>query len=276
MGLTVGAALAAILFFCEVGKNKKIAAKAAPTKTIALDDLVKGIERNPIAAKAAPAVLVLACTALLAWALLRTNAAWNFFAAETIAEHMYEAGEFPTASLDAAQARLDKALARYPGNPDYLGLAGNLKELRASQPGVVGLEHRELLEAAAQDYRDALAVRPLWPYTWVNLLSAKDKLGQVDSEFNTAMHKAAETGPWEPRVQLQLLRSGVRHWEQLRRPERDLVQATAASALQSQPREVFEVARFYFRPDLVCGAESPQPQIEKWCAQVLEQSNNRL
>jgi hypothetical protein len=225
--------------------------------------------RTQIAAKAAPTALALACCAVLAWALIRTNAAWNFFAAETIAKNMYEAGEFPTASLDAAQGRLDKALARYPGNPDYLGLAGNLKVLRASQPGVVGLEHRELLEAAAQNYRDALAVRPLWPYTWVNLLSVKDKLGQVDEEFNRAMHKSAETGPWEPRVQVQLIRSGVRHWDALKSPERGLVRAKMDDAIRVQPREAFEIARFYARPDLICGTDTGQPHIERWCKNVL-------
>ena len=214
-------------------------------------------------------LMVLACAAVLAWSTLRATAAWDFFAAETITENMHKARTFTPAGIEAARARVDHALDRFPGRPDYLDLSGHLKELAAAQPGVVGAERRELLEGAAQDYRDALATRPLWPYTWVNLLSARDKLGQADAEFNVALEKAAETGPWEPRVQLQLIRSGVRYWDELKTPQRAVVRAKAADALRVQPREVFEIARFYGRPDLVCGTDSGQPQIERWCQNVL-------
>lgn len=207
--------------------------------------------------------------ALLAWALLRTAAAWQFFAAETIAGNMYQADAFTAAGIDAAEARVDKALARFSGNPDYLDLAGRLKQLRASRPGVVGRERRELLEAAAAHHRRALEVRPLWAYSWANLLSVKDKLGQVDLEFDVAMQRAAETGPWEPRVQLQLIRSGVRNWDELKRPERERVRVTMHDALRVQPRAAFEIARFYARPDLVCGQGTGQPHIERWCQNVL-------
>jgi hypothetical protein len=222
-----------------------------------------------VASKLAPTGLVLACAGVLAWSLLRADAAWQFFAAETITQGMYEGRQFTPAGLEAAEMRVNRALARFSGNPDFRDLAGRLQELRAHQPGVLGQERREQLEAAAENHRRALASRPLWPYSWANLLSAKDKLGQVDAEFNAALHRAAATGPWEPRVQLQLIRSGVRNWDELRRPERALVRARAAEALRVQPRDVFEIARFYARPDLVCGADSGQPQIERWCQNVL-------
>ena len=212
---------------------------------------------------------MLACASVLVWAGLRTTAAWQYFAAETITKNVYEAGEFTSAGLDAAEARLDKAMAHFPRNPDYLELAGLLKQLRANLPGAVGRERRELLEAAAADHRSALEVRPLWPYSWVNLLSVKDKLGELDSEFNTAMKRAAETGPWEPRVQLQLIRSGVRWWDQLLTPERELVREAVQRALGTQPRQVFEIVQFYLRPDLVCGQDTGQRQIKRWCNEVM-------
>jgi len=213
--------------------------------------------------------LILACAALLGWAGLRANAAWHYLAAESITSAMYDTRRFAPAGIDAADAQLQRALARFPRHPDFLHLAGILKQLRAAQPGVLGAEQREWLALAAQDYRAALVTRPLWPYSWVNLLSVKDKLGEVDAEYIAALHRAAETGPWEPYVQLELIRSGVRWWDRLRQPERALVRAKAADALRVQPREVFEIARFYARPDLVCGHNSGQPQIESWCLNVL-------
>jgi hypothetical protein len=225
--------------------------------------------KNPPSIKAAAVALIILCLITLSWATQRATAAWQFFAAETITQNLHDAKVFNVATLDQATARINKALARFPQNPDYLGLAGHLKEQRASLPGVVGREQRELLEAAAEYHRQALATRPLWPYSWASLLSCKDKLGQADPEFNAAMHRAAELGRWEPAVQLQVLRSGIRYWDELKSGERALVRASMTDALKVQPREAFEIARFYARPDLVCGVETGQAQIERWCRNFL-------
>ena len=82
------------------------------------------------------------------------------------------------------------------------------------------------------------------------------------------MFRCAETGPWEPRVQLQVIRSGLRYWDELKTPQRDLVRGKVQDALKVQPREVFELARFYARPDLICDAGSTYKQIGSWCESV--------
>ena len=214
-------------------------------------------------------LLVILSLVILSWALLRTNAAWNFFAAQSITEQMHDAGAITPAGVANAQDRVDRALSRFPGHPDYLDLAGHLLELKANQPGVVGAERNDLLEAAAVRYRASLSARPLWPYGWAGLLSVKDKLGQVDPEFRTALNRSAETGPWEPRVQLQLIQSGLRHWDRISRADRQLVLRKSADALKMRPREVFELARRYGRPDIVCPIGADQPQISRWCSNVL-------
>ena len=134
---------------------------------------------------------------------------------------------------------------------------------------MVGVERRELLESAADHFRQSLAVRPLWPYGWVNLLAAEDKLGQVDMEFNLALRRSAETGPWEPWVQLQLIDSGLRHWGRLGRAEQALVRQQVSSALKVRPRQVFAVIKNYGRPDLICGNESGYKQISRWCESTM-------
>jgi hypothetical protein len=205
----------------------------------------------------------------LAWASVRAYAAYHFFAAQSITERMYESANFSPDQIDLADDYLKTALAWFPGNPDYREFSGRIKEIRAGQPGVLGAERQAMLESAAADYRSTLAERPLWPYGWANLLAVKDKLGQVDGEFHAAMARAAETGPWEPRVQLQLVRSGIRNWDELGRDQRRQVQKTIDAALQVQPREVFEVARFYARPELICPGGEAYDQIRRWCSAVL-------
>lgn len=221
-----------------------------------------------IANKLAPAVLVIFSLLVLGWAALRAQAAWHYFAAQSLTGQMYQADAITAAGIARANEHLERALQRFPAHPDYLDLAGYLKELQANQPGVVGDERSTLLESAAGDYRGALAARPRWPYGWANLLSVKDKLGEVDSEFNRALEKAVELGPWEPRVQLQVIRSGIKQWPLLNEDQRALVRANLADALLVQPREAFEVVRFYARPDLVCGESIDHAPIERWCGQV--------
>jgi hypothetical protein len=214
---------------------------------------------------------VLILLVILAWALLRANAAWHFFAAQTISEPLFETGNGDVAVFEATQSHLNTALKRFPNNPDYLDFAGRLKILQVGQVGVMGAERRELLESAAGDFRQALAGRPLWPYSWANLLTVKDKLGQVDKEFNLALGRSAELGPWEPRVQLQVVDSGLRYWSRLGGAERELVQQKVLDALKVQPRNVFAIVRDYGRADLVCGEQGNYAQIRRWCEQVSAQ-----
>jgi len=220
------------------------------------------------AKKLLPATLLIACLVILAWALVRANAAWHFIAAHAIAEPLFATGSGSEAAFEASEARINTALRRFPGNPDFLEFSGRLLTLQASQPGVMGTERRVLLESAATNFRQALTVRPLWPYTWANLLYTKDKLGQVDLEFNKALNRSAELGPWEPRVQMQVLESGLRNWSKLGSAERAVVQQKVLDALRKQPRAVFTVIKDYGRPDLICDVEGIRVQIRKWCAQV--------
>lgn len=222
-----------------------------------------------IAAKAAPTALVFFALIVFTWASLRANAAWHFFAAQSIAETLYESKQIDPEKLERASSHLNKALKHFPGNPDYLDFSGHLDVIRTDLPGVVGSERRKLLESAATSYRSALAVRPLWPYSWANLLAVKDKLGQVDSEFSLAINRSVETGPWEPRVQLQVIRTGLRYWALLKVAERSLVQEKVQDALKIQPRKVFVMVKNYGRPDLLCGFETEQLQIKRWCQKVL-------
>ena len=226
---------------------------------------------NLVSKKLAPATLVIACLVILVWALLRANAAWHYFAAQTIAEPLFESGGGTTAVVEASETHINIALQRFPNNPDYLDFAGRLLILKSSQPGVMGGERRALLEAAAENFRLALNVRPLWPYSWVNLLSTKDKLGQVDMEFKQALNRSAELGPWEPRVQLQVVESGLRNWSRLGSAERAVVQQKVLDALKVRPREVFVTIKDYGRADLVCGVRDTYVQIKRWCDEVIPQ-----
>ena len=203
--------------------------------------------------------------AVFAWSVVRADAAWQFLAARSITEAQLAAAMVSEDAVETARRRVQRALQWFPANPDYLDLAGQLRELSANQPGVVGAERRALLHAAADYYRRAISVRPLWPYSWASLLGVKDRLGEVDGEFHLALARSDELGPWEPQVQLQLLEAGLRHWDELGQGPRARVQRKLAAAVTVQPREVFALVRGFGRADLLCAIASGQPQIEAYC-----------
>ena len=227
-----------------------------------------------LATRILPMLAIVVLLVILAWAGMRANAAWHYLAARSYMSAMGNQVSVSQAGIDNATGRVNAALRHFPGNPDYLDLAGKLQELQASRPGVVGRSRRKSLEAAASYYRRALSVRPLWPYSWANLLAVKDALGVVDDEFKLALERSIVTGPLEPRVQLQVLTSGLNRWDQLGTRQRDMVRSKTLDALKTQPREVFKVVRSYGRPDLVCVEAVEYSQITRWCAQVLKKAGD--
>lgn len=216
-----------------------------------------------------PLLAIAFTLAVLTWAGFRVNAAWHFFAARSYVSNMIETGDVTQVLIDNANHRIALALRRFPRQPDYLDLAGRIQHLQASRPGVVGKIRRKSLETAADYYREALSVRPLWPYSWANLLGVKDALGEIDDEFKLALERSIQTGPWEHRVRNQVLTSGLRHWDKLAVRERDMVQNKIMDGLQAQPGKVFEIVRSFGRPDLICDDGSDYRQILQWCKTVL-------
>ena len=202
---------------------------------------------------------------VLTWAGIRAYAAWHFFVARSIAGHMNEQGEVTDGDIDRAMTSMGRALARFPRNPEYLDFTGKLLELQADRPGVVGVERQQLLENAAEKYSMALDVRPLWPPGWANLLGVKDRIGMVDAEFRLALRRCVETGPEDPPVQLQVINSGLRHWDNLAAREQRVVRDTIAHAMLTQPKPVFRVVQQLERPDLVCDKGYDYPQVKQWC-----------
>jgi len=77
------------------------------------------------------------------------------------------------------------------------------------------------LESAAKLYRDALSIRPTWPFDWVALADIKSQLNQFDSEFSKALERSSTLGPWEFTIQKRLINIGFKHWDKLTSADRD-------------------------------------------------------
>lgn len=67
----------------------------------------------------------------------------------------------------------------------------------------------------------AVIARPDWPYTWVQLAYVKLRLGEFDAEFDTALARGFELGPWRLDANRWLAEIGLRAWSSLNDDQRE-------------------------------------------------------
>ena len=79
----------------------------------------------------------------------------------------------------------------------------------------------------------AIQQRPTWPHSWANLMLLKAMRTEMKSDFVYELEKADKFGPWEPVVQMALLRAGMENWYRLQTEERIIVKDAVLRGLQS-------------------------------------------
>lgn len=210
-------------------------------------------------------VLVVFLAAFVAWAGLNVWTDQQYRQAREVTRLARTAPNVDVVRLQAGMESIQRALRFFPNHSEYLDTRGLLLEYSADLPGVAGGERRRLLSQAADQYRQAISHRPLWPYSWANLLSVKDKLGQVDDDYLLAFERSDTLGPWEPPIQLQLIHSALRNWPLLGVSQHERTGQIIARAMQRQGREVFALIRSMNRLDLLCPLQATYPHIQRFC-----------
>ena len=200
--------------------------------------------------------LVIVLTALAVFSLRWGLASLDLWRATEIM-HQLISSEAPMRSksvlLEQGMQRLDHAQKFGGDHPDLFDKRGQFYHWQAMNLAVVGRDRSELLSLASEQYREALKMRPLWPYFWANLVVAKAEWGIFDQEFRQAVRRTVETGPWEPRVQLQLIRVDFIEQQHLDRRSRERIDEMLQRAMQIQPTKVLELARDLGQLQRVCG-----------------------
>jgi len=162
--------------------------------------------------------------------------------------------------ISHAKAALDKD----PHNPDLLTLMGNVYEWNSFQTDrePQNYQNRKL---ALDYYRQAVLLRPQWPYTWSGIALLKYRMLEIDEEFKQALTNATDLGPWEPHIQKIITEIGLSAWGELENRQRLIVVENIMRGLTMQPRVILDILRKYNQLRMVCHEKNRDAVVEDYC-----------
>ena len=128
-----------------------------------------------------------------------------------------------------------------PFDAQVLGDLGQLYELRGADSGEAGTSAH--YDRALDYYRQALTLRPAWPYAWVDVAALKITQQRLDAEYAQAMQRALTLGPWQTSVQASIAGGGLAVWDKLPATLQTELEDTIARGLSNRSRHMLAVAR---------------------------------
>lgn len=163
-----------------------------------------------------PAALLLSMAAWVLWQAQRTlRSDWGSWAAreQVVA---WASGTVPlpsAAQLDDTRAALARAIAVMPDNPTLQERLGDAHFVAALQTWRELPARATQLQAAATQYRAALALRPNEPQTWAKLATVLQGSGAPAEQVQPAWLRARQLGPYDEHVVPLLLRVVLADWQ---------------------------------------------------------------
>lgn len=142
------------------------------------------------------------------------------------------------ATLERARVLLESAIVKNANNGAAYQNLALVHEMRVALPWRDLVERDEHLNAALSAALTAVSLRPTSGFAYSVYALAKQMRGEHDAAFRHALARAAKYGPWEPGVQSNIIDVGLRSWDALDEPARDVVRGTITRALQTQPNEI--------------------------------------
>ena len=138
----------------------------------------------------------------------------------------------------------------HPDNPYYLELLAQTEEMsgRQSKGKVAEVFYREALNSLERSIR----LRPISPYTWLNMAKIKVKLGEFDEQFVIAVESALKFGRWIESIQQGVAVIGFRYWEELPKAIKLPMKDNLNRAVRIQQTELFNLAEKHGATEQLC------------------------
>lgn len=178
--------------------------------------------------------LILAAMLLLALGMIYTGARMTLAGAYLHQTDLFlddwaaKNSQPPAAAWQVAEQAAQSAIALYPtangGYYDRLGRVYDWQQINEPMSSPAAMQSRANAIAA---YRQAIASRPQWPFSHINLATAKLRQGELDDEFKQALTRGFELAPWQALAYQQTAWLGLISWHTLNAQQ----QATVAQAV---------------------------------------------
>ncbi len=168
--------------------------------------------------------------------------------------------QLAASALDIVRQGANRVIALAPSSPDYLTALGQVENWAMAD----ALRRGESLDSAQvqkglQAYREAIRLRPAWPYGWADFAMAKSRAGEIDQEFFSALQQATRLGPWEKNVMDTVSQLGLWYQGLLPVRVRLAVDAQITRYAQNYPTDVMTIARAQNKTKVVCSLlEKPE------------------
>jgi len=161
---------------------------------------------------------------------------------------------------------LEKSLWWHSQNPSVYAFRASLlyREGRTFSE-----ESSEELKQALMDIEKAIALKPRWPFYYVQKARIHAISPELDTDFYSAFDKAYALGRYETNTALRLLRLGIHQWPKLSEPTRNRVIDLMHLSLQQKSNSPKDLWHLLDRSNLVtwfCFHLPPSSRQEILCS----------
>jgi tetratricopeptide (TPR) repeat protein len=222
---------------------------------------------------AAAAMLSMLLLAFIAGQWLRAGI--YYYQAKAYMDSWDYSGPLPHGEWKTARRALDKALALGPGQATYHQDMSELlfaKSVRtAPDPGLdpdlgpgLGLS-ADLRQQALGHVRQAIHLRPSWPYAWALLALIKYQSSGIDAEAAEALNKAMTLGPWEPTVQIIVAEIGLASWQDLAPGLQEKLIGVIAGTAPAESAKILQIVKRFNLLETMCSNDKLKTKWKKGC-----------
>ena len=166
--------------------------------------------------------------------------------------------------VESALVDARSALSWEPQNPDYHDLVAQILIYKGLLKWADG-SFNEITDETVSLYKRSLELRPRWPYAWARLSLVKAYRDEYDAEFENAVERAVQYGPWDPGVHVTLAEAGIYGWRNLSIPTRKLIAANIHRGLKYEYSTMKSIVRRYNGQILVCGYLPQDKKTTRFC-----------
>ncbi len=176
-----------------------------------------------------------------------------------------QAGKSPTdKQWQKANTFFDKASYWHASSPSLLQLGGDLFLWRSTLE-ISGSARNQALQRALTLYTRAVVQRPAYVYGWLSYAIVKDKLGQRDAQFHTAMRKLDELGGYEPTVLIGGIQIYFSHLSELHAEERRRLEQQINRLVRIDPDRLIKVVKHYNLKLYLCYRVKGIQEVDDFC-----------